>query len=48
MSAKKVLLVAGADKKDIIERALFGPITPQVPASVLQFHNDLIVVVSEK
>ena len=48
LSAKKVLLVAGADKKDIIERALFGPITPQVPASVLQFHNDLIVVVSEK
>lgn len=48
MSARKILLVAGADKKDIIERALFGPITPQVPASVLQFHNDLIVVVSEK
>lgn len=48
MSARKILLVAGTDKKDIIERALFGPITPQVPASVLQFHNDLIVVVSEK
>lgn len=45
MSAKKVLLIAsGADKKDILEKALYGPITPQVPASVLQLHNDLTVV----
>jgi glucosamine-6-phosphate deaminase len=45
MSAKKVLLIAsGTDKKDIIERALYGPITPQVPASILQLHTDLTVV----
>ncbi len=47
MSAKKILLVAsGKEKRDILERALYGPITPEVPASVLQMHNDLTVVCS--
>ena len=47
MSAKKILLIAsGADKKEILERALYGPITPKVPASVLQLHPDLTVVCS--
>lgn len=47
MSAKKILLIAsGADKKEILERALYGPITPNVPASVLQLHPDLTVVCS--
>jgi glucosamine-6-phosphate deaminase len=45
MSAKKVLLIAsGASKKEILEKALFGPITPEVPASILQLHPDLTVV----
>lgn len=45
MSAKKVLLIAsGANKKEILEKALFGPITPEVPASILQLHPDLTVV----
>lgn len=45
MQAKKILLVAnGADKKDIVNRALYGPVTPSVPASILQLHNDLTVV----
>ncbi|MBQ4333610.1 MAG: glucosamine-6-phosphate deaminase, partial [Clostridia bacterium] len=36
MQAKKVLLIAnGAAKKAIIEKAFFGPIDPQVPASIL-------------
>ena len=49
MSAKKVLLIAnGANKKDIIEKAFFGPITPKVPASILQLHNDVTVIYSEK
>ncbi len=48
MSAKRVLLIAnGANKKDIIERAFFGPITPEVPASILQLHPDLTVIYSE-
>ena len=48
MQAKKVLLVAnGAAKKEIVEKAFFGPITPFVPASILQLHPDLTVIFSE-
>lgn len=49
MGAKKVVLIAnGAGKKDIVERAFFGKITPEVPASILQLHGDLTVIYSEK
>jgi glucosamine-6-phosphate deaminase len=44
MLAGKILLLAGAEKKDIIERALYGDITPQVPASVLQMHHDATII----
>lgn len=45
MRAKKVVLIAsGADKADIIAKALEGPVTPQVPASILQFHPDVTIV----
>ncbi|MGB8452621.1 MAG: glucosamine-6-phosphate deaminase [Anaerocolumna sp.] len=45
MQSKKVLLITnGQDKKDIMEKALHGPVTPDVPASILQFHPDLTVV----
>ncbi len=48
MNAKKILLVAnGSGKKDIVEKAFFGPITPQVPASILQLHPDVTVIYSE-
>jgi glucosamine-6-phosphate deaminase len=46
MQARKILLfVKGADKADIIHKALNGPITPEVPASVLQLHPNLYVYV---
>jgi glucosamine-6-phosphate deaminase len=45
MQAKKILLVAnGKDKKEIIDKALHGSVTPDVPASILQFHPDLTVI----
>jgi len=45
LKAKKILLVVkGADKADIISRALQGPITTDVPASLLQTHPHLIVL----
>ena len=48
MQAKKVLLIAnGKSKKDIIEKAFFGKITPKVPASILQLHGDVTVIYSE-
>ena len=48
MQAKKILIIAsGEDKAEIVHKALFGPITPQVPASVLQLHNDVTLVADE-
>ena len=48
MQAKKVLLIAnGTNKKDILQKAFYGPITPEVPASILQLHPDLTVIYSE-
>ncbi len=49
MGAKRVLLIAnGESKKEIIEKAFFGPIDPKVPASILQLHSDLTVIYSKK
>lgn len=48
MQAKKILFVAnGPDKKEIVEKAFMGPITPEVPASILQLHKDITVIYSE-
>ena len=39
MQARKIVLVAkGANKADIVRKMLEGPVTPEVPASVLQLH----------
>mgnify|MGYP002767889047 FL=1 len=49
MQAKKILLVAnGAAKKDVLLRAFSGPITPALPASILQLHPDVTVIFSEE
>lgn len=48
MSAKKILLVVnGADKADALQKAILGPITPQVPASILQLHSDVTIIADE-
>lgn len=48
MQARKILLVvSGEDKADILAQVLEGLITPQVPASILQLHNDVTVVADE-
>lgn len=48
MQAKKiVVIVSGESKNEIVKRAFHGPITPEVPASVLQLHNDVILVGDE-
>lgn len=45
MHARHVLLIAnGQDKEYIVNKALFGPITPDVPASILQLHPNLTVI----
>ena len=45
MRAKRVLmLVSGKGKAQIVKDAFFGSVTPKVPASVLQLHNDFILI----
>ncbi len=49
MQARKVLMVAnGKNKAQIIKDAFFGPVTPQVPASILQMHPDFILIGDEE
>lgn len=48
MQAKKiVVVVSGEDKAEIVAKAFFGPVTPQVPASILQLHSDVSIVGDE-
>lgn len=48
MQAKKVIvIVSGEGKAEIVKKAFLGPVTPQVPASILQLHNDVILVGDE-
>ena len=45
LRSKKVLVIAsGEDKADAVKKAFFGPVTPLVPASILQLHDDVILV----
>jgi len=45
MAARRVLMiVTGADKADILRKAFLGPVTPWVPASILQFHPDVTLI----
>lgn len=48
MRAKKiVVVVSGEGKAEIVKRAFFGPVTPSVPASILQMHGDVTIVGDE-
>lgn len=49
MGAKKILLLAtGENKAAALYDSFFGPVTPGVPASILQLHNDCIVIADEE
>ena len=48
MRARKILIIiSGADKAEAVAKGFFGPVTPQVPASILQLHTDVIAIVDE-
>ena len=36
--------ITGADKADTVRAMLRGPVTPRLPASVLAFHRDVVVM----
>lgn len=45
MMARRILMLAsGGAKADIVRRFIRGPVTPQVPASALQLHRRVTVV----
>ncbi len=47
MRARKILLlISGKDKAEIAQKALYGPVTPQVPASILQYHKNCTVILA--
>lgn len=48
MKAKKIILLAnGEGKAGIIKEMITGDITPNVPASILQLHPDVTVIVDK-
>ena len=48
LQAKKILLIAnGPEKSEILNQAFYGPITPKIPASILQLHPDITVIYSK-
>jgi glucosamine-6-phosphate deaminase len=49
MHSRKILLLAsGEEKAETIKNMINGKITPELPASVLQLHPDVIVLLDEK
>lgn len=48
MQARKVLMVvSGKGKAETVKAAFCGPVTPRVPASILQLHPDFTLVADE-
>ena len=43
-----LLVVKGADKAEIVKQALTGPITTECPASLLQTHANVIVLLDKE
>lgn len=49
LKAKKIIMLAfGQEKANIIYQALCGPVTTLVPASLLQLHSDVTVLLDEQ
>ncbi|KRM86561.1 glucosamine-6-phosphate deaminase [Lacticaseibacillus thailandensis] len=49
MKSKQIILLAfGEDKADAIKATVEGPVTEDVPASVLQKHNNVILFIDEE
>jgi len=49
MHSKKIVLMAnGENKAQILKEMLFGAVTPNVPASVLQLHNDVTIILDKE
>ena len=48
MRCRKILVVvSGKDKAEILKQVIQGPVTPEVPGSILQFHPDCMIIADE-
>ncbi len=49
LSAKKIVLLAeGESKAEAVEKMVNGKITPRLPASILQLHDNITVIIDKK
>jgi glucosamine-6-phosphate deaminase len=49
LSAKRILILASGSKKaEAIAQMINGPIDPQLPASILQVHSNVMVIADEE
>ncbi|MBR5451478.1 MAG: glucosamine-6-phosphate deaminase [Clostridia bacterium] len=49
MNAKRIILIAnGKEKKEILDKAFSGGVTPEIPASILALHPNLTVIYSKE
>jgi len=49
MKAQKIILLASGRKKaHVIEKTINGPVNTEVPATVLQLHNDVIILIDKE
>ncbi len=49
MQAKRIVMIAtGANKAQAVYDAFCGPVTPHMPASILQLHPDFVLVADEE
>lgn len=49
MKCKKIILLAsGAAKADAIHKIIHGEIDPMIPASILQLHHDVTIIIDEE
>ena len=46
-AAQVLVVVSGAEKAEILAEAFAGPVTPRVPASVLQLHQNVVLVADQ-
>ncbi|MBX4263951.1 glucosamine-6-phosphate deaminase [Clostridium estertheticum] len=49
MNSKKIILLAnGLNKAEAIAKAVNGKINPSIPASILQLHNDVTIIIDKE
>ncbi|PIH05377.1 glucosamine-6-phosphate deaminase [Clostridium combesii] len=47
-SKKIILLACGSAKSDAVSKAISGKINPNIPASILQLHRDVVVIIDKE